>query len=304
MEDLLQLKTRDYLQSQFQNYAINPDTYLKSLGKTNQVNYDRYTAPRNLTTSQQFQLLLLDLIPHLGLKIHWKTSLNTQDWLDYCHNLIQKAEKIQAESNWWFSGIFKTQDLEEITETLKKVLVYKLTQLYHLLVADYKLLRSFLWAMPPQTLFDQRIFLSIKETQIQEIAFQEKLKIIDLTLPSIDINPNNQFKALLDAYVVYELQAVEKIVLEAKVNRQVCRQDLKVITQNFVQSIRSHNQIKTETRQKAGLLEFDFQLKAMGWVTAIKENSTSVTQHTIRFLKFTAPLTAAIGGLLLLMYLL
>ncbi len=298
MQNLQQLNIRTYLQTRFQNYSLNPDTYLKSLGVADQLTYDRYTAPQSLTTTQQFQLLLLDLEPHLEVQSHWENKMKVEAWLKHCQELIQKTEKIRVESGWWFSGLFKVQDLEEITKTLKQILVYKLTLLYQLFVADYQLIRSLLLATPSRTFFNHQIFW-----QDHELVFQENVKITELTPPTIEVNPQNQFKACLDDYVVYELQAGQKIMMEAKVNRKVCRQDVKIMMQNLVQNTRSDNQVNTASRQKAGLLEFDLQLRTLGWLTSVKESSTSLTQKTVRFLKFTAPLTISVGGLLLLMYL-
>ena len=163
---------------------------------------------------------------------------------------------------------------------------------------DYQLIRSLLLATPSRTFFNHQIFW-----QDHELVFQENVKITELTPPTIEVNPQNQFKACLDDYVVYELQAGQKIMMEAKVNRKVCRQDVKIMMQNLVQNTRSDNQVNTASRQKAGLLEFDLQLRTLGWLTSVKESSTSLTQKTVRFLKFTAPLTISVGGLLLLMYL-
>ncbi|OJJ14066.1 hypothetical protein BKI52_44590 [marine bacterium AO1-C] len=301
MKEFQSLKIREYLGARFQNYSINPDTYLKTLGVTNQVNYDRYAAPRNLTVVQQFQLLLLDLEPHYDLKPRWEAKLDARDWLEYCQTLIQKTSKIKAESSWWFANIFKTRDLAELAQTLQKVLEYKLIQLYQLFSKDIQLIQAFIGDIPSPMFFQHAMFLEELE---QEIVFHKKYEILNLDTPIIEVSHQNQFKELLDEYVVYELQVVQKWVNEAEINRDIFRRDLKTIAQNVVQNVRSDNQIKTKTRQKAGLLSFDLQLRAMGWLTTVKEESTSLTKQTIKFLKFTAPLTASVGGLLLLMYLL
>jgi len=301
MKAFQQLKIREYLGTRFQNHSMNPDTYLKALGVTNQVSPDRYTAPRNLTTAQQFQLLLLDLAPHFDLKPCWETKIDARDWLEYCQTMIQKAGNIKAESSWWFAGIFSTKDLAELTQTLQKVLEYKWICLYQLFSDDLQLIEAFVANIPAAMFFQYNVFLTELK---QEVILHKKYDLLSLEVPVIEVSPQNQFKTLLDEYVVYELQSIQKQVSEAKVSREVCKKDLKTIAQHIMQGVRSDNQIKTKTRLLAGLLEFEVQLRAMGWLTTVKEESTSLTKRTVKFLKFTAPLTASVGGLLLLMYLL
>ena len=251
MKEFQQLKIREYLGIRFQNYSMNPDIYLKALGVTKSVGYDRYTAPRNLTVAQQFQLLLLDLAPHFDLKPHWETKIDALDWLEYCQTLIQKVANIKAESSWWFSGIFSTRDLAELTQALQKILEYKLVHLYRLFGEDLLLIEAFVADIPTAMFFQYQVSLPELE---QEIVLRKKYEILSLEVPIIKVSPQNQFKILLDEYVVYELQAIQKRVSEATVNRDVCRQDLKTIARNILQGVRSDNQVKTKTRQKAGFL--------------------------------------------------
>lgn len=301
MKNLLTLQIRPFLETRFKNYSLNPDTYLKSLGLTKKVNYDRYAAPQQLTHSQQFQLLLLDMEHQFYLNPGWEPTMAARDWLQQCENLIKKAGQIKVESSWWFTGIFKTQDLEEIAHTLRQVLVYKLTQLYLFFRTDEQTIRQFIKGIPPNTYFQYQLFVPALN---QEILPKKNYTLISISLPTIMVRPQNQFKTFLDEFVVFELQEVHKLANQVEAQRMIFKNDLKAIAHSLTQNLRSDNQVNISTKLEVGLLEFDLQLRAMGWLTTVKEESKSLTQKSIRFLKFTAPLTASIGGLLLLMYLL
>lgn len=295
------LQVRTYLQTRYQNYSQNSDTYLKTNSGEKKNNFDRYTAPRSLTTTQQFQLLLLDLEPQFILAPLWQPLPDAREWLEHCQSLIDKVTQVKAESDWWFTGIFKTKDLEEFISTLKSLLTYKITQLYRLFWLDEQMIRRFIKEIPQGMFFQYQILLPSLE---QKISLKKKHRYPLPDLPNFQVSNDNQFKYLLDDYITFELHEVQKFTQEAAINREVFTQDLKTIATNIHQNLRSNNQVNIQTQLQAGILTFDLQLTAMGWLTAIKEESQHLSKKTIQFLRFTAPLTASIGSLLLLLYLL
>lgn len=294
------LQLRLFLQKKFQNYSQNPDSYLKTTIPA-LPSFDRYTAPRELNTEQQFQLLLLDLSTYFDFKLPSTTPIEAIDWYKQYKKLTEKIERMNVESNWWFSGIFSAKDLKELTHTLQQILVYKVTQLHRLFWADEQVVRAFVDEIPSRMYFRYKLTLPM---YAQEIRLRAKHKSTQLDLPVIRVSPENQFKRLLDEYVVFELHGVQKIAKDAVARLEVFRQDLKTIAYNITHNLRSDNQVSIQTQLQAGVLHFDLELKAMGWLTTVKEDSRNLTKKTADFLKFTAPLTASIGGLLLLMYLL